>query len=277
MFEMIEEAYHFRLENKIYELPLRFETLLSYLSRQGGKLVPYSKASEYFGQYPEIEPLLYSLEAFTVFGKELTLVFLSDELSHARRLFVFAHEIAHIYLKHARHGLLGYHGALDGQEVDADRFARYLIAPPCLLERRKLRTPEEITVLTQLLREEAELLLMELPDELPASPLGRKLYRRLRSRRRTVRRVCFIAILTLSPLLLFQYIFFPSDALLTPLVRALQRSTYETVYVTVSGDHYHRADCYCAKNAIPLPLDEATKKLYEPCALCFPAEDSTSK
>ena len=40
MFEIIEEAYRFRLENKIYELPLRFETLLAYLRRQGGDLVP---------------------------------------------------------------------------------------------------------------------------------------------------------------------------------------------------------------------------------------------
>ena len=276
MFEMIEEAYRFRLENKIYELPLRFETLHIYLRRQGCTLVPYSKASEYFRLYPEIKSLLSSLEAFTVFGKEGALVFLSDELSHARRLFVFAHEIAHIYLKHARHGLLGYHCALEGQEADADRFARCLIAPPCLLERKKLRTPEEITALTQLLREEAEQLLAELPAELPESPLGRKLYRRLHSRRRTARLILLAALL-LPGALCLQYLLSPSDALLTPLVRSLQRTTCETVYVTSSGEHYHRADCYYAKNALPLPLDETTRELYAPCAFWFPAEESTSK
>lgn len=272
MFEIIEEAYRFRLENKIYELPLRFETLLAYLRRQGGDLVPYSKASAYFVQYPEVEPLLASLEAFTVFGTGEVLVFLSDELSHARRLFVFAHEVGHIYLKHARHGLLGYRSAAEGQEADADRFARCLIAPPCLLERKKLRTPEEVTALTQLLQEEAELLLAELPAELPESPLSRKLYRRLSSRRAAVRRVLLAALPLSLAALCLQYLLFPSGALLPPLIRSLQRSACETVYVTVSGEHYHRADCYYAKNAFPLPLDETTRELYEPCAFCFPAD-----
>ena len=45
----------------------------------------------------------------------------------------------------------------------------------------------------------------------------------------------------------------------------------ESVYVTVSGTKYHRADCsYLRSTKIVMPLEEALQAGYEPCSRCKP-------
>lgn len=44
-----------------------------------------------------------------------------------------------------------------------------------------------------------------------------------------------------------------------------------TVYITKTGTKYHADGCrHLAKSRIPIALDEAKKKGYEPCSVCQP-------
>ncbi len=45
--------------------------------------------------------------------------------------------------------------------------------------------------------------------------------------------------------------------------------TEETVYVTRTGEKYHRAGCHHLKSSIPMTLSEAAKR-YSPCSVCRP-------
>ena len=50
----------------------------------------------------------------------------------------------------------------------------------------------------------------------------------------------------------------------------LVRAQSETVYVTRTGEKYHRGSCrYLSRSKIPMPLTDAVK-LYEPCSVCRP-------
>lgn len=45
------------------------------------------------------------------------------------------------------------------------------------------------------------------------------------------------------------------------------------VYVTESGDKYHKEDCrFLKKSKIKLTLEEAKEKGYKPCSVCKPPE-----
>jgi hypothetical protein len=47
--------------------------------------------------------------------------------------------------------------------------------------------------------------------------------------------------------------------------------TAETVYITKTGEKYHRGTCgYLSKSKIAIPLDEAKASGYTPCSRCKP-------
>lgn len=53
---------------------------------------------------------------------------------------------------------------------------------------------------------------------------------------------------------------------------AVTKPAETTVYVTETGDHYHRSGCqYLRKSAIPIPLSRAASS-YTPCSKCRPPE-----
>jgi hypothetical protein len=55
-----------------------------------------------------------------------------------------------------------------------------------------------------------------------------------------------------------------------PTASAVNAAVMETVYVTKSGDKYHKAGCrYLSKSAIPMSLKEAVSTR-SPCSVCKP-------
>lgn len=54
----------------------------------------------------------------------------------------------------------------------------------------------------------------------------------------------------------------------------VSKPTERIVYVTKTGDHYHRSGCdYLRKSRIPMPIDEAEKR-YLPCSKCRPGHST---
>jgi tRNA/tmRNA/rRNA uracil-C5-methylase (TrmA/RlmC/RlmD family) len=62
-------------------------------------------------------------------------------------------------------------------------------------------------------------------------------------------------------------------ALIVPFLAAAQsRPEQITVYVTKTGEKYHRGDCrHLRQSKIAMSLDEAAKR-YGPCSVCDPPE-----
>ena len=58
----------------------------------------------------------------------------------------------------------------------------------------------------------------------------------------------------------------------TPAIQKSQDDKSITVYVTKTGDKYHRSSCrYLSKSKIPISLSEAVK-YYSPCSVCNPPQ-----
>ncbi len=52
---------------------------------------------------------------------------------------------------------------------------------------------------------------------------------------------------------------------------ATQDEKTEIVYITKTGEKYHRAGCrYLSKSQIAIELDDAVARGYEPCSVCKP-------
>lgn len=65
-----------------------------------------------------------------------SVILYKDNLPYGERLFVIAHELGHIILKHKRDFLFSEEPPVeenDVQEDEANDFAYFLLAPPCIL------------------------------------------------------------------------------------------------------------------------------------------------
>lgn len=297
MYNILYQAYQFRVENKFYDLPISVDSLIGYIRKQGYDIRTYTQARDIFAEHSYFAECSAYLDAFTFFSEREKSVYIKDELSQDERIFVLCHEIGHIYLRHTYFGLLGSsenETQKAVQEREADFFALCVIAPPCVLLAHHLYANSDIRR-TTFLSEGKLSTLSELLDQeqhnKQRNDLERTLVRHCRiASQRNVKRLCIPGIV-LAGIVAAAALFFvlrpapkpdtaPSNMPASPVTEpatAPQAPAPESpveflVYVTKSGERYHTADCRYAANSSSLPISEAKEKGYTPCKVCEPDE-----
>lgn len=225
------------------------------------KVAPYSRARKLL---TDIDCWDY---AKTVKGLSINLsgsfyIFYPDDLSALERRSVIMHECGHIYLRHLGNGsILGKNGNRRrdaSQEAEANAFALYALAPPDILARAKLNTPGQI----------ARACLISDPDARTVAI--HMLPSRLRKLLAPVLIVAVLLCLYLRPKAPSPGTAQPSQ----PPQPSQPTQATTMVYITKSGDHYHRQDCYqiAGRETIAIDLDQAAEMGYTPCKTCRPTQ-----
>lgn len=218
------------------------------------KVAPYSRARKF------LTALGYWDYANTVHGLSVNLdgsfcICYPDDLPLLERRSVIMHECGHVYLGHLGSGsLLGKSGNRRrdaSQEAEANAFALFALAPPDLLFRAKLRTPDQIARACRISDSDARTVATRL--------LPRRLCRFLTP-------VFIVAVLLC--LFLWSHSAQPPQEPQSPHPAQIT----STVYITRSGSCYHRQNCYqiTGREVTAIDLDEAAKMGYEPCKTCQP-------
>ena len=142
MKNIVRLANQFILLRGVDRLPLDMERLRMLCAAE--KLVLLS--------YGEAEGLIESLalqahtkrNAFLLQTQDVGLVLYKDTLPLGAKLFAIAHELGHCFLGHTFYGVREQNFENNAQEREADMFALHILAPPCVLRERHLRTVGEI-------------------------------------------------------------------------------------------------------------------------------------
>ena len=172
--------------------------------------------------------------------------------------FVVAHEIAHYFLHHYSDG--------SDQHHDANILAAILIAPKKSVQNNKIKNEIELSEKYKIPIEVAQIYWEFLDLKL----------------RKSFIKWCSIAIaillVTCSGILLYNkpYITNMNNSVIptnTPTITTyIKSSTHDPVFVTTSGDKYHKHNCYYIENKdnlTELTVEQATKLGYKECKICF--------
>lgn len=146
------DAYQFRIDNLLLELPIDYQDVLKIIKRYGYRLRSYAEAQK------ELENLglnqaITETDAFLikVSNKEPLRIYYDDTMSAEHKRDALVHEIAHIRCGHVKTGeVLGYskdRASGDPMEVEAEDWRRYFLAPPRIV---KMRGGESIAKIQEL-------------------------------------------------------------------------------------------------------------------------------
>lgn len=157
------------ISTDIDTLPIRFSDLIRLCRDLGYSVCAYSKAQSLYFDFPGILEHVSHAKGFTFCSAEYDkhVIFYDDRLSTGERLFVLAHEIGHVVLKHNR-VFMDFSDPVDPeQEAEADAFAYQLLAPLCILRRCDIKTVRKISLETLLDEERAAHVCKLMSDETP--------------------------------------------------------------------------------------------------------------
>ena len=139
------------LENRINELPLTSKTLEEMITREGWKIVYFNlNTQESVETLERLDILEYAEEhsGFSFKKGKAQIVFMQKGLSSENTTFILAHELGHIKSGHfSDTGILGKHSDArydDQQEIEANSYARHLLAPECILKQIHIKTLDEL-------------------------------------------------------------------------------------------------------------------------------------
>ena len=301
---VIRLANDFILHTEVFALPLKIEDLECICDKLGYVLVPYQAASDILKQ-PRFKRFA-TFAAFTYISEDCKLVLFDSTKSIGTRIFAIAHEIGHIVLKHNYSGAVGYSQADSDQENEANTFAYQLLAPLCVLHALGIKKLRDIENCTLLDREHAKVIhskLLRYREQHRADEMINA-YRVLIPRHGS----SFAVPLVLAVTLLFSIAmvkreipqskdtvapavatndFFSAlkqrtttDEVLASIPSTENTGTVttgtpeqgETVYITRSGERYHKQNCYHIKNSTTVtavPLSEAVGEGYTACKSCY--------
>lgn len=150
-------------------LPVRFSDLIRLCNDLGYSVCAYSKIQALYSDFPGVLEHFGRVKGFTFCSAEHNkhVIFYDDRLSTSERLFVLAHEIGHVVLKHNR-VFMDFSDPVDPeQEAEADAFAYQLLAPLCILRRCDIKTVRKISLETLLDEERAAHVCKLMSDETP--------------------------------------------------------------------------------------------------------------
>ena len=130
-------AYKFLLEAQFKELNVPIEQLETALEKQDIVLAAYSAIGNFRGSIPDdvLPEILESMRqnnGISVVCDDFTVILYSDDLSYSKKIHTIYHELGHIKAGHKRLGAYRFEEN-EEQEREAEAFAYYVTAPPCIL------------------------------------------------------------------------------------------------------------------------------------------------
>ncbi len=280
------------LENGINSLPITTERLEAIITRKGFKIINYDTACK---QHAEILTSLGVLsladrtKAFTYSNKSEKIVFTKIGISANEKRLLLAHELGHIALHHMSDNVIaGYTpGGLidDGQEDEANAFALELLAPVCILIRKHISSPKQISDITLLDEKRSRLVADEVRNHRKLTNLEIKLFNQFEaSKKPHNRKIEFVAGAFLLIVIITAQFYLhtqitrnnsiPMNMTECPIVTVIPKLAEKDnyVFVTKSGERYHRPDCRHISNrsnVIQITTEQAQNSGYTPCKDCF--------
>lgn len=244
-----------RTENKIFLKP-NFEQLVKIAKFYGWRVKSYKKA-ETFIRYHKLEESTKKYRAFAYEYDDETIILYRDSLEGEQLLFAIAHEIGHLVLQHDENK----HDAED----EADEFARLLIGDYAYLKKAAL-------ILAIVLFLSAIFIVKSCSKD--SIVINNNAIHSMQTEPASVTEIIKPAqerpefettiTTTVETSTLNQEIE-------TERTIYIVDSEY-AVYISKSGNKYHRADCYHinADNCTMMSEDQAISLGYEPCKTCRP-------
>ena len=303
MRNIIRLTNDFILRAGVHALPLTIDDLAEICTHLGYSLLPYQRAEEMLRKLEMTQCM--ELPACTICIGNSKVVLFDSALSTGTRIFAIAHEIGHIVLQHNYSGVVGFTNADSDQEREANTFAFQLIAPLCILRALDITDVGDIESRTLLDHDRAKKVHKALHHyrEQPREDDMIKAYgislpqKKFDFATLLVSLAIFLVAISIffrvlpdpQPAVTATQDFFAqlrqeqtqqTDEVLAPIsstestdaVTTETPEQSETVYITHSGQRYHKQNCYHIKNSTTItsiPLSEAIQEGYTACKSCY--------
>ena len=130
-------AYNFLLEAQFKELNVSLGELKRALKTKKIYLLSYFEAKSAGQIFPDnvwksiVKEMEYN-NGISVICNQITYIIYSDKLCYGKKIHTIYHELGHIKAEHKRSGDYGFEEN-EEQEREAEAFAYYVTAPPCIL------------------------------------------------------------------------------------------------------------------------------------------------
>lgn len=229
-------------------------------------------------------------------------IFYDDNVGYLEKLKVIAHEFAHIVIGHLKSGIIDYGADKNVLETEADIFAVEFLAPVPVLIRNNISTVEQLISNCILSKTDAEMQIEYYNEYISGLLLNKRV--KVYKYKRHVITVLLITILLTA--VCFYKFFILNDNLKnteeespvttpkneTSISAVSERNTGQEylqstasqdsqvkiidpiVYITKSGQKYHREWCSSVKDSMLIETTQGDAETagYEPCKLCHPDE-----
>lgn len=277
------------LESGIRTLPITVEQLEAVLISKGFKIINYDISHKEHAEILKTAGILSIAErtkALTYIGNGEKIVFVKISVSANEKRLLLAHELGHIALGHITdNAVLGYRpcGLIDeSQEDEANAFALEFLAPVGILKRKHINTPEKVSAMTLLDDKLSRLIADEVHNYKKFIEIEPTLYCQFQNPKKPFNTktvairtmiILFIAVALSALCATVKYINVSKATDITTQTLNDNSAAADMVYITHSGEKYHRADCMYVrnkKNIIEITIDNAINSNYEPCSVCQP-------
>lgn len=289
-------AYQMLMRSNITQLPITYDNIQEICDEHGWSLRSYAESADIIDLL-HISDEISGRPGMSYMSDDAIVILYDGSMSNHERLFVIAHEIGHIVLKHTGQGIVGKSNnpLKDSlQEQEADNFAYNLLAPPCVLKKCRARQKADLRNLTNLANIHIEKFLscMYEDDNEAADITTDRLLERFSvfirqyqvSKYSTVIRTAMLTVSFVALLLLPVFVRWlnsgdkplhvvPDES--QPYSDSSRNSTSKSseVFVTVTGDKYHLKDCMYLRgrsNVQKMTEQEAISEGYGACKVCDP-------
>ena len=288
-------ADEFATKMKVNNLPISLEDLEVIAQANNWNIIAYSKGLGYIKAH-NLEEYYYTSKGFTYISSDGTIIFIKDDLEYLDKINVICHEIGHIVLKHIEAGTNQKSITCDNkdkiQELEADTFSLVFQSPTQLMQSLRIDTAHSLIKEGVFSKKNAKLRYKYYFQDVYLNNIGFK----------TLLCTSVLTIVALTTFnitknhyssnneqnaLNFEQIIYTTEitsVVATESTTAITETTEittehilegegnnETVYITKTGDKYHKQDCYYIKgrNTLAITLSEANNQGYLPCSVCY--------
>lgn len=293
-------AYKFIINNKIKNFSIDLDKLIKIVKNNGWEIFSFKQNLSLIKELNLGEKVKNTL-GFTYTFKTMlddnkilikNIIFYKDELTLKEKYFVILHEVGHIILSHTNNtSYLEKSLYLNSTslELEADLFACEVLAPSCILNKLNLANFNDINKYTLIPDKYINQYLLEIhkmnsthKDKLDTQVknLYIRYIIRFKIEHMKITRILIIAVLLLCIPLFFLLYNKISDEYLSskdPILEYVIENNLK-IFVTATGQKYHKEDCVHLKNSNPIyiPHQDLKNSHYTPCKLCFNPSDFDS-
>ena len=291
--EIRELAWQFMLKNHVNDFRVKLEDIKTLIQQNGWHLFSYHEGHAILSQL-HLTNYAQNHNGFTyvMHGEKIHyLIFYKDELSYTTKTFVLLHEIGHIVLNHTYiDGIFGQGQSTARtrhQETEADIFALEFMAPSCLLKTWHINTVDKVKSHHLIPQSYVEQYVLSMYTEKHFSNrISFKMHLHyFRIHYDLLPPFCkfLLPILLSAALCLVPVTWYLCSSGLSPARPAQtsssvrQASLSQKVYITSSGQRYHRSTCPHIQNhtTYAITRKEAYDRHFTPCLTCHPDQKNS--